>query len=237
MNALLLLLTLSIDGTVVNRTTGKPVAGVSVSAVRPSERGMQTLGTAQTDASGQFKIDAPEGGGMTLLQANFGGVNYNKMLTPGSAATGVEVEVFDANPNSKGVSVVQHMILIESLPGQLRVRESVILNNTGKTTYIDPNGTYRFFLPPMAQGKVTVNATSGAMGMPLNRTAEATKTPNVYAIDFPMKPGETRLDLGWSGPFSAPGELKTNILHKDGPDAVCSAEGHHAQGRQPDADG
>ena len=44
----------SIDGTVINRTTSKPQAGVSVTLVKPGQQGMQTLGTTVTDASGHF---------------------------------------------------------------------------------------------------------------------------------------------------------------------------------------
>ena len=40
------------------------------------------------------------------------------------------------------------MILLEPSGTDLAVNESVVYTNTGKTTYNDPAGTFRFFLPP-----------------------------------------------------------------------------------------
>ena len=47
----------SIDGTVINGTTGKPQAGVSVTLVKPGQQGMQTIGDTVTDASGHFVFE------------------------------------------------------------------------------------------------------------------------------------------------------------------------------------
>jgi hypothetical protein len=48
---------LAVDGVVVNGTTGKPQEGVAVSLLQPGAGGMQQLGSAKSDAQGQFKID------------------------------------------------------------------------------------------------------------------------------------------------------------------------------------
>jgi 5-hydroxyisourate hydrolase-like protein (transthyretin family) len=53
----------SIDGTVVNRTTGKPQSGVSVMLVKPGQQGMQTLGTTITDSTGHFVFQNDRPGG------------------------------------------------------------------------------------------------------------------------------------------------------------------------------
>ena len=45
------------DGTIINRTTGKPAAGTIVSLVQPGGGGMQTLASVKTDADGKFKFD------------------------------------------------------------------------------------------------------------------------------------------------------------------------------------
>ncbi len=47
----------SIDGTVVNGTTGKPEPGVSITLVKPGQQGMQTIGAAVSDASGRFVFE------------------------------------------------------------------------------------------------------------------------------------------------------------------------------------
>lgn len=214
MSFTLLLAILTIDGTVVNKTTGQPVAGAAVSLVKASAQGMQPAGKAITDASGKFNIEGTAAG-ISLLQITFEGVNYNKLLEPGTPPTGVEIAVFSTSKKLTSAKTTQHMILIEPVPGELRVRETIIYDNPTQNTLVDPqNGTIRFYLPPMAGGKAKVDASSGSRGMPLKRAAKPTGEANIYTVDFPLKPGETRFDVTWVAPFAAPGDLATRILHQ-----------------------
>ena len=70
-------------------------------------------------------------------------------------------------------------------------------------------------MPGELKGEIKVQAT-GPGGMPVQRPAEKTKTPNVYKIDYPIKPGETRVDLSYTVPESNPAVLSGKILHKEG---------------------
>jgi hypothetical protein len=211
---LALLLVLAIDGTVVNKTTGQPVPNATVSLVKPSAQGMQPAGSTTTDAAGKFNLPGSTEG-MALLQATYEGVNYNKLLEPGAPTSDIEVSVFSTSNKPQLATASQHMILIEPVPGELRVRETIIYENQTQSTLIDPQGgTMRFYLPPMAGGKATVDASSGSRGMPLKRVPKPTGEANVYSVDFPLKPGETRFDITWTANFAAPGELQTRVLHQ-----------------------
>src|SRR3982750_3361173 len=87
----------AVDGTIVNRTSGKPQAGATVTLVQLGA-GMKTVASTKTDAKGAFHLDATrEAAAPYLLQSLHDGVTYSKMLTPGSAATGIEADVFDAS--------------------------------------------------------------------------------------------------------------------------------------------
>ena len=214
MSFVLWLALLSIDGTVVNKTTGQPVSGASVSLVKASAQGMQPAGSATTDAAGKFTLEG-SAEGIALLQTIYEGVTYNKLLESGAATTAVEIPVFSTSKKVQSAVASQHMLLIEPVPGELRVRETLIYDNPTQTTLADPqNGSIRFFLPPMAGGKAKIDASSGSRGMPLKRAAKPTNQPNIYTVDFPLKPGETRFDITWTAPFSAPGDLQTKILHQ-----------------------
>ena len=214
MNLVLLLALLTIDGTVVNKTTGQPVSGASVSLVKASAQGMKPAGNATTDATGKFNIEGTAEG-IAMLQVTFEGVNYNKLLEPGTPPSGVEIAVFSTSKKLALAKATQHMILIEPVPGELRVRETIIYENPTQNTLADPgNGSIRFFLPPMSGGKAKIDASSGSRGMPLKRAAKPTGEANIYTVDFPLKPGETRFDITWTAPFAAPGELNTRILHQ-----------------------
>jgi hypothetical protein len=61
----------------------------------------------------------------------------------------------------------------------------------------------RFYVPPEAKGPigVTVNPEGG---MPIPRPALKTKEPNVYKIDYPVRPGQTRFDLNYTVPTTNP---------------------------------
>ncbi len=209
-----LLALLAIDGTVINKTTGQPVAGTTVTLIKAGAQGMQPAGSATTDGAGKFSLEGNTEG-IALLQATYESVNYNKLLEPGATTTGVEIAVFSTSKKVQSATASQHMILLEPVPGELRVRETIIYDNPTQTTLADPlNGSIRFFLPPMSQGKAKIDASSGSRGMPLKRAAKPTNEANIYTVDFPLKPGETRFDITWTAPFSPPGDLNTKILHQ-----------------------
>ena len=46
----------AMDGTVVNKTTGEPQAGVTINLVKPGAQGMQAIGSAVSDAAGTFRF-------------------------------------------------------------------------------------------------------------------------------------------------------------------------------------
>jgi hypothetical protein len=210
---LYLLAALAIDGTVVNRTTGKAAPEAPVVLMRLGDGGMMPVGTVKASADGKFKFEQGVDGAY-LLQATYEGVTYNKMLRPGEAGTGLELEVFSTTKDRSVVRIVQHMMLVEPNDGKLSINESVIFRNNGKSSYLDPaNGSYKFVLPAEAKGAVEVRVT-GSGGMPTNRDAVPAGAPDTFKIEYPIKPGESRFDLQYSMPFTTPGKFSSRILHE-----------------------
>lgn len=202
----------AIEGTVQNVTSGKPQPGAIVTLVELGS-GMNNLGSVRTDAVGKFTFDAalkPET--PYLLQALFEGVTYNQMLRPGSAANGLNVEVYNASTKVPDAKVAQHMILLEPTAKELSVNETVIYNNTGKVTWSDPQGTLKVWIPGEVNAPVRLRITA-PQGMPISREAEKSRQPNVYVVKYPIKPGETRIDLQYSLPPSTPAKYSGRILH------------------------
>lgn len=214
----------AVDGTVVNRTAGKPQPGVVVTLYRLGGAGLQPVKTVKTDSGGAFRIDH-QLEGPHLLQAIYGGVIYNRMLQPGSPSSGLELEVYNASAKPAGARVAQHMVLLEPLGGMLHVNESIIFNNAGNLTYNDPaNGTLRVFLPETVRNAPRVTITA-PQGMPVERSAVATGTPNVYKIDFPVKPGETRFDLTYVLPMPESKTFSGKVLHDGAPVRLVAPRG------------
>jgi len=207
----------AVDGVVVNGTTGQPQPNAIASLVQPAQGGMQTVASVKTDAEGKFRIakDAP-GQGPQLVQVFYQGVLYTKPIMPGSPSSGIEVDVFDSTNKPDTARVSQHFIVLQPTATDLNVSEGILYQGDPKHTFSDPvNGSFRFYLPPEAKGQVgvTINSTGG---MPIQRPAEKTKQPNIYKIDYPIKPGETRFDLSYTLPGVSPMVYSGRILHSEG---------------------
>ncbi len=205
----------AIDGTVVNRTTGKPQAGANVLLTSMGQGGMTPLGVAKTGADGKFRIDR-DAEGAVLLQITHAGVSYSQMLMPGTPTTGIEAAVYDTSAKPGTAEVIEHVVLLQPGAGQVAVNETVIFRNSARLTYHDPaNGTLRLYIPGDQKEEVRVMARA-PQGMPVPRPAVKTNQPNVYKVDFPIKPGETSIDLAYTAPLGTPAVFSGKMLHRDG---------------------
>jgi hypothetical protein len=85
----------------------------------------------------------------------------------------------------------------------MSVNEGFIFTNAGTTTYNDPDaGTLKFFLPVAAKGIAQVKCTA-PQGMPIDRAPDKTSQKDIYKIDFPIKPGETSIQVTYLVPYSS----------------------------------
>ena len=191
----------SIDGTVVNGSSGKPEPGVHITLLKPGAQGMQALGTTTSGADGRFVFEHDQpGGGPQLLQASYQGVNYNKLLTPNVPTSNVQLDIYDVTRSAAGTRVAEHMLVLEPSSSQLGVNETAVIENPGKATYNnDAAGAFRFYVPPEAAGHVSANA-QGPQGMPLPQAVLKTPEANVFKVNFPIKPGETQIQIAYAMP-------------------------------------
>ncbi|MCL5742401.1 MAG: hypothetical protein M1541_00540 [Acidobacteria bacterium] len=227
--SLLVLPAFAVDGTITNGTTGKPQDGVTVTLFKLGQAGPEALESVKTDAQGKFQMKQ-DAEGPRFLQAAFEGVTYSQMLPPGTPATGVAIEVYDASKKPGTAAVAQRMMVFEPSGGQMIVNESYIFRNDGKVSYFDPAaGTLQFYLPEAAKGIVQVNATA-PNSVALQETAEKTSKPNIYKIAFPIRPGETRIDLTYLVPFQSGGAFEGKSLYKGGPTRLVAPSGVTIQG-------
>lgn len=206
----------AIDGTVVNQTTGKPQPNAILMLMQPGQGGMQQLGTTKTDAQGNFHFDkSPEG--PKLLQAIYSGVLYTHMIPPGSPTSGVQLPVYEATKDPKIDHAAQHLIVLQPTGSELDVTETFIFDNQTKTTYNSPDGgSAQVWIPGPVQKNIPVQITPPG-GMPINRSAEATKREHVYKVDYPVNPGETRFDVNYALPAANPLTFEGKVLDSSVP--------------------
>ena len=218
----------AVDGTVTNRTTGKPQPGATVTLYKLGQNGLESVESVKSDPAGKFRIDQNLQG-PRLLQTAYDGVTYNHMLPPGAPTAGVALDVYNSIKQPGSAKVMQHMVLLEPSGSEMAVSESFIWMNTGKTTFNDPQGGTLRFYAPLESKSIQVNATA-PQGMPIRRAPEATGEPNVYKIDFPIKPGESNINVNYTLPFTSPGKFEGKIFYKGGPTSLIVPQGVQIKG-------
>jgi hypothetical protein len=203
----------AVTGTVINRTTGQPQAGATVALNKLGQNGIELIDQAKSDAQGRFTINQ-EVQGPHLIRTVYEGVSYNHMLPPGTPTTNVTVDVFNASKDPGAAKVGKHMILFEPAGGQVAVNETFLVTNSGKTAWNSDSGTIQFFLPAGANGKAQVQATAPG-GMPIGTGVLKTQKADVYAVDFAIKPGDTRVDVTYSLPYTSGAPYAGKVPSKD----------------------
>jgi hypothetical protein len=188
----------NISGVVTNATLGKPAAGVSVTLVDPMG-GMAEIATAKADAKGRFKLDAPAAQGPRLVRAEKGGVNYFKMITPGS--TNVDLSVYDAAPSVDGISGSADVLRLQTQGSDLQAVELFAIKNASNPPRtLASAATFEFILPDGA--RIDGADAQGPNGQPISAVTNPTKEKNHYAFSYAIKPGETRFQVSYHLPYS-----------------------------------
>jgi hypothetical protein len=141
------------------------------------------------------------------------------------------LSVFDSTKDPSAAPISQHIVFLEPSGQQLGVTETYFFNNAGKVTYDDPNGTLRFFVPAtVAKDSLKVNATE-PRGMALEQApTEAKKEKGAYTISFPIKPGETRIDINYTVAASDPATFASKIYYRGAPTRLVVPPGVTLQG-------
>jgi hypothetical protein len=203
----------AVDGTVVNKTTGQPQSGATVTLYKLGQAGMESVESVKSGAQGKFHIDqTPQG--PHLIQTAYDGVTYNHMLPPGSASSGLSLDVYNSSKQPGAARISRHFLIFQPSGAQMSVNEGFIFTNGGTTTYNDPDGgTLKFYLPTAAKGIAQVKATA-PQGMPIDRAPDKTKQKDIYKIDFPIKPGETNIQVTYLLPYSSSAVFEGKTIGK-----------------------
>jgi hypothetical protein len=101
--------------------------------------------------------------------------------------------------------------LFEPDGSHLFVREIYFFENKGTTTWNDPDrGTLRFFVPDRAENAQVM--AQAPQGMPIRRAPETTGEPGVRKVDFPIKPGDSSIEVTYRLPFTTPGTFTGRVV-------------------------
>jgi hypothetical protein len=188
----------NITGTVTNGTTGEPASGVAVTLVDPMG-GMAEIATAKSDAQGRFTFSAPAAQGPRLARAEKSGVNYFKMITPGS--TSVDLSVYDAAASVEGIKGSADVVRMQTEGSMIEAVELfAIKNDSNPPRTLASANTFEFVLPDGAQ--IEGADAQAPNGQPISTAAKPAKEKNHYTFSFALKPGETRFQIAYHFPYS-----------------------------------
>ena len=191
----------SITGIVTNKTTNKPASGDDVVLIRLAQ-GMQEASRTKTDAKGHFTLEIPANDtGLHLVRVTHDKANYFRPAPPGTQS--VEVEVFNAKANVKGVSTeadVMRLQTDENSKALLVVNHFFVKNDSNPPLTQFSDRPFEFYLP---EGAVVVGSAALAPGgMPVQASPVPLGDPNHYAFIFPIRPGETQFQITYRLPYS-----------------------------------
>lgn len=189
----------TVHGSVVNRTTGKPIANTDVDLLSPTQ-GMALLATVKSDAQGQFTATNDSiGAGPVLIRVTYQGVSFNGFAPPGRPQ--VDVEVFDVSKDPKIITPSSHVIIFQPRDGKLVGAEEYNVKNGSQppVAYFRTEGNFEFAIPDKATLQ-SVTAT-GSLGMDVPQ-ASIDKGKGLYAIAYAFHPGETNIRLSYEMPYS-----------------------------------
>jgi hypothetical protein len=194
----------TVHGSVINRTTGKPIPNTDVDLLSPTA-GMALLASVKSDAQGQFTATNDAiGMGPVLIRATYQGVSFNAFLPPRRPQ--VDVEVFDVSKDPKTIVPASHVIIFQPRDGKLIGAEEYNVKNDSKpaVAYFRTEGNFEFAIPDKATLQ-NVTAT-GSLGMDVPQ-ASIDKDKGRYAIAYAFHPGETNIRLSYEVPY--PGSSAT----------------------------
>ena len=199
----------NLTGTVTNGTTNKPSAGDDVILIKLSQ-GMEEASRVKSDAKGNFNLKLDDAGGPHLVRVVHQGVTYHRMAPPGT--TSVEVQVYDVAKKVENVTVTADVMRFQAQGNELQgVRLFAIDNKSNPSrTQMNDKG-FEFYLPDGATVDSGEAQTAG--GQPLNLAPVPQDEKNRYAFIFPMRPGETTMQVTFRVPYSGQLSIDPRLLY------------------------
>jgi hypothetical protein len=192
----------TLSGTVTNGTTNKPAAGDEVILINLTTT-MEIAANTKADSNGKFSFKLTGGAGPHLIRAVHQGVTYHQIAPPGVSS--VDVNVYDVATKVSGLTVTADVIRFQADSGTMQGVRLFVVNNQSspaKTQMNDHN--FEFYVPPGA--KVEQVQARAPNGQPIATEAAPQSEKNRYAINFPLRPGETQFQLEFTLPYT--GEIK-----------------------------
>lgn len=190
-----------ITGTVINKTTGKPVVGDAVSLV-DLQANMAEAAHAKTDAHGRYSLNVP-GIGPYLVRATHQGAGYF-IAAPRANAPG-DIMVYDVDAKVQGISIEADVMEVESDNSQLKVIERYFVHNISSPPLTQwSTRSFKIVLP--AEAEVDDVGAQRPTGLFTSIKLAPDGPKGHYSFNFPIQPDDgdkdTQFQLSYRVPYS-----------------------------------
>jgi hypothetical protein len=195
----------TITGTVRNQSRGEPAAGDEVILVG-LDRGMQEEARAKTDAQGAFALSVQYPDKPYLVRVVHKGVSYDQQASAGDV---VSIQVFDAARRVRGLTGSIEILRAATNGNLLHVSDLVELKNESRPPLtLASQRTFEVYLPANAKIDSVLAAGPGETGVVISAAAVPGE-PGHYTVNFPLRPGATKLAFNYDVPYDGHAAFQT----------------------------
>jgi len=197
----------AVNGTVRNRTTGKPAAGDEIILLR-LQNGMEEEARSRADATGAFSLPLLSADTPHIVRVIHQRVNYDQTV---SGKGPLEIAVFDAVPHIRGLQGTLGIAQVESDGQTLKVTEMYSISNDSAppVTQAGPRNFEISIAPKATLDSLVVKKGGGVW---VNVAPVPTKgQQGRYTVDFPIRPGDTLFKFVYHLPYSEPARLQVKL--------------------------
>jgi len=190
----------TITGEVRMGTPGATLGPATVALLAPS-MGMEEIASVPLE-NGRYRFDdiAP-GPPIFLVQVEYQGVTYSQPARLTGRPLVVSFDVYEVTDQWQGVRVEMRHAVFRTDGRVFRVDKQFQLINDGpdKRTIYRDGGAFKVFLPEERTGETTIAVR--AQGQPVSRDPVATDDPQVFTVDYPIRPGVTEVEVAYILPY------------------------------------
>jgi hypothetical protein len=208
----------TITGIVTNGTTNKPAAGDEVTLIKLSQ-GMEPLATTKTNGRGEFKINGNDPKAPYLVRVRHNDVNYHQPVRPGTS--NLTITVFDAAARVQGIRLLEQSEVFQARENQIQAIALFRLSNNSSPKVTQPR--FEFYLPEGAN--VRMGQAISESGMPIQSPPVPQAEKGKYAMEYPLRPGETQFEIVYTLPYTGTLSVKPKLTMSADHYYVVTAKG------------
>jgi hypothetical protein len=197
----------AIAGKVRNQTTNSAAAADEVILLRLGD-GMQEQARTKTDSQGAFEFHAvPDA--HYIVRVMHQGVNYDQAANE----TPLEIAVFDAVAKIPGLSGRMGIAQVEADGGALKVTEMYAVDNASSPPVTQSGArNFQFSLPQDADLDSFIVKKAGGIWVKVSPSPLSGRKGS-YALDFPLRPGETLFKFTYHLPYDGRASLHLKLAY------------------------